>query len=105
MSLLLSLEALVGLLGIVQPAGVVNGDLVAGSRRAGASATGNNLSLDTHCEFCCVNCTREKVEKVMSTRGADSYFSRDVGKLPAPYAIQRLVFGLAFIEVGRRAKS
>ena len=31
-NLLLSLEALVGLLGIVQPASVVDGDLVTGSR-------------------------------------------------------------------------
>lgn len=51
-SLLLALEALVGLLSIVDPSRVVDGDLVARSRRVGAIATSNNLSLNTHIEFC-----------------------------------------------------
>ena len=45
---LLALESLVGLLGIVQPAGVVDRDLIARSGRVGAVTTGNNLSLDAH---------------------------------------------------------
>lgn len=45
---LLSLKALVGLLSIVQPSGVMDGDLVALCRRVRAVATGDNLSLDTH---------------------------------------------------------
>lgn len=45
---LLALESLVGLLGIIKPAGVVNRDLIARSGRVGAVATGNNLALDTH---------------------------------------------------------
>lgn len=49
-NVLLALEALVRLLGIVEPACVVDGDLVTGGRR-GAGATSNDLSLDTHFEF------------------------------------------------------
>lgn len=47
-NLLLALEALVGLLSIVQPAGVVDRDLIARGGRVGAITTGNNLSLDAH---------------------------------------------------------
>lgn len=48
-NLLFALEALVGLLSIVQPAGVVDRDLIARSGRVGTVTTGNNLSLDAHC--------------------------------------------------------
>jgi hypothetical protein len=64
----------------------VDGDLVTGSGRASASATGDNLSFNSHCE-CCSECEREEVEGVMSTRGADSYFSIQVGHLPVPYSL------------------
>lgn len=49
--LLLALEALVGLLSIVDPSRVVNGDLITCNRRVRAVTTSNNLSLDTHIEF------------------------------------------------------
>lgn len=52
-SLLLALEALVGLLSIVDPSCVVDRDLVARSRGVRAVTTSNNLSLDTHIEFWC----------------------------------------------------
>ena len=51
-NLLLALEALVGLLSIVQPASVVDRDLIARGGRVGTVTTGNNLSLDTHCDDC-----------------------------------------------------
>lgn len=50
-SLLLALEALVGLLSVVEPSRVVDSDLVTRSRRVSAVATSNNLSLDTHFKF------------------------------------------------------
>jgi hypothetical protein len=48
---LLALETLVCLLGVVYPTCVVDRDLIAGSGRVGAIATGNDLSFDTHIEF------------------------------------------------------
>ena len=50
-SLLLALEALVGLLSVVEPSRVVDRDFVARNRRVSAVATSNNLSLDTHIEI------------------------------------------------------
>lgn len=82
--LLLALEALVGLLSIVDPSRVVNRDLIACSRRVRAVTTSNDLSLDTHIEFWfCSKCLgkKSKRDEWSEDRGATLILIRNFRKV------------------------